>query len=145
MNLRLIFVLSAFTFLYFKGFSQDISSHKVPQAIMHHFQKTYPKAYDVEWEMDGNLYKVEFELGLLEVEHEIWYTEDGTIVRHKEELDKSSTPKSIQSFISENYPSYHIDDVDKIVEDNQTFYRLEIKSVAGKLKLLFDQNGTIID
>ena len=43
--------------------AQDIPQSQVPSIIVNKFNKEFPKASDIEWEMDGNLYNVDFEMG----------------------------------------------------------------------------------
>ncbi len=131
--------------LNFISFAQDISERKVPTPIIQKFHKLYPKAYDVEWEKEGQLYKVEFELGLLEVDHDIWFDENTQIVRHKEEIEKTELPSSIQQYLQTNFNGYRINDIFRITEDNTITYLMKVKSIHEVLKIAFDNNGKRIN
>jgi len=127
--------------------AQDIRQSEVPTAILTKFQKDYPKAYDIEWELDGLNYKVEFELGLVSKDYKVWYDATGKVLRKKEELSVSDLPKSVLTKVNEKYPSsegYRLDDIDKITEGKDIVYVVEVKGVRT-WKAVFDQNGTFLN
>ena len=43
-------------------FAQDIPKSQVPSVIVNNFKKEFPKANDIEWEMQGDLYNVDFKI-----------------------------------------------------------------------------------
>jgi len=140
------FTFVAFILMASLAFSQDIRQSEVPSTILTSFQRDYPSAYDIEWEMDGANYKVEFETGLIGKDCKIWYDKSGAIIRKKEELSQSDLPKSVLAKINEKYPSsegYRIDDIDKITQGKEIIYRVEVKG-ASEWKALFDEKGTFI-
>src|SRR5690606_29211703 len=75
--------------------AQDIPQSQVPSLVVNSFQKTFPKTFDAEWELQGELYEVEFETGLLGTDHHAWYDKTGKLVKHKEEISKGRLPKKL--------------------------------------------------
>ncbi len=126
------------------AFGQDIPQNRVPSLIVNKFQQSFPKASDVEWELDGENYKVEFETGLLGTDHNVWYDKTGKLVRHKEEISQSDLPQKVLVKINSDFSSYRIDDVKKITEGSKVTYTLELKNFTEEWKVAFDSEGTVL-
>lgn len=124
--------------------AQDIPQSQVPSIIVNKFQQDYPKAHDIDWEMDGENYEVEFELGLLQKDHEILYSPSGEILRHKQEITKSDLPEKVKNVLKNDYSGYRIKDVDKIEMDGKVIYKLEAKSLKDEWDLTLDEEGNIL-
>lgn len=124
--------------------AQDIHQSEVPSVILNHFQKTFSKASDIEWEIKGNLYEVEFETGFLGDDHKVLYSRDGKLVRHEEEISKSGLPKAVLASINRSFSGYRIDDVKKIAEGRKVVYKTELKNFTQEWKVLFDAQGRIL-
>lgn len=127
-------------------FAQDIPQSQVPSVVVNSFQKSFPKATDVEWELQSadQLYKVEFETGLAGYDHDAWYDKTGKLVKHKEEIAKSDLPQSVTTKIDTDYKGYRMDDVKKITEGTVVTYSIEVKSRAEEWKLLLDASGNVL-
>lgn len=123
---------------------QDIRQSQVPSIVVNNFQKAFHKARDVEWEMDGENYKVEFETGLLGRDHSAWYTNAGKLIRHKEEISERDLPQSVSAKIKSEFASYRADDVEKITEGDRVTYRMELKKQREEWKVAFDAAGNIL-
>lgn len=140
------FLIGSFALALFANtaFGQDIPQSQVPSVIVNNFQQTFPKAYDIEWELDGENYKVEFETGLLGTDHDVWYDKTGKLVRHKEEISKSDLPQKVLAKINSDFSGYRVDDVKKITEGKKTTYTLELKTFSEEWKVAFDNEGNIL-
>lgn len=123
--------------------AQDILPSQVPSLVLNNFQTSFPKAYDVEWEMDKNLYKVEFETGIISKDHDIWYDQTGKIVRQKDEISATDLPKSILTTINSQFAGYRMEDTKKITEGQTVTYKVELENNSEEWKVIFDSNGTI--
>jgi len=124
--------------------AQDIPQSQVPSVVVNKFQQSFPKAVDVEWELDGDLYKVEFETGLLRYDHDAWYDRTGKLIRHEEEISRTSLPAKVLVKISQSFSGYRMDDIKKITEDNKVTYVIELKSLLEDWKVAIDSEGTIL-
>ncbi|MFL9835333.1 PepSY-like domain-containing protein [Chryseobacterium terrae] len=125
--------------------AQDIHQSEVPSVILNHFQKTFSKASDIEWEIKGNLYEVEFEAGFLGDDHKVLYSRDGKMVRHEEEISKNNLPKSVLSSIKRSFNGYRTDDIKKITEGGKAIYNVELKNYSQEWKVIFDSQGRILE
>lgn len=126
------------------AFSQDILQSQVPSLALNNFQQSFPKASNVEWELKGDLYKVEFEIGLLGVDHSAWYDKTGKMIKHKEEISSTDLPKSITAAINKDFKGFRISDVKKISEGNNVSYTLELKSFTQEWKMAYDSEGKLL-
>ncbi|MGE6395849.1 PepSY-like domain-containing protein [Chryseobacterium scophthalmum] len=124
--------------------AQDIRQSEVPSVILNHFQKSFPKAADIDWEIKGNYYEVEFETGFLGDDHKILYSRDGKLVRHEEEISKSNLPKTVLASITRSFNGYRTDDIKKITEGGKVIYNVELKNYSQEWKVVFDAQGRIL-
>lgn len=124
--------------------AQDIHQNEVPSVILNHFQKSFPKASDIDWEIKGNLYEVEFETGFLGDDHKVLYSRDGKMVFHEEEITKNNLPKSVLATINKYYSGYKVDDVKRISDNGKTMYKAELKNYSTEWKIVFDAQGKIL-
>jgi hypothetical protein len=140
------FLIGSFALALFANtaFGQDIPQSQVPSVIVNNFQQTFPKAYDIEWELNGENYKVEFETGLLGTDHDAWYDKTGKLIRHKEEISKSDLPQKVLTKINNDFSSYRVEDVKKITESGKITYTLELKTFSEEWKVAFDSEGNVL-
>ncbi|WP_203296264.1 PepSY-like domain-containing protein [Luteirhabdus pelagi] len=123
--------------------AQDVMTNQIPQSIMDNFQKTYPNATDVEWEMDGMNYQVEFDLE--NMDNEIWYSKDGNIVKSEMETTENELPSAVASTIKSKYGKYKIDEVEVTEENGKKTYEVELdKWFAKDKKVILAENGNVL-
>lgn len=125
------------------SFAQDIPKSKVPAVIINNFNKEFPKANDIEWEMEGDLYNVEFEIGWF-TDYEAWYNVSGKLVKQTQEISKSDIPKAVANAIKTQYSEYRIDDAKKIIENGVETYKIELEKWDEDFDVIFTENGKII-
>ncbi|MEH6307143.1 PepSY-like domain-containing protein [Olivibacter sp. CPCC 100613] len=125
-------------------FGQDIQASQVPSVVINNFHKSFSNASDVEWKLQGDLFKVEFETGFLSTDHDAWYDKGGKLIEHKEEISKNDLPSAVRTTIKKDYNNYRVDDVKKVTKGKQVVYTLELKSVREELKVAFDANGKLL-
>ncbi|SFU75662.1 Putative beta-lactamase-inhibitor-like, PepSY-like [Pustulibacterium marinum] len=124
--------------------AQEIPQREVPSVIVNQFHQQFSKASDVEWEMDGKLYSVEFETNW-GLDHEVWYAADATMQRHKEDIDVTQLPKAVVSSIEEQFDGYTIDDLERITEGKEVVYKMELKSTHHQdLKVVMNATGKVL-
>lgn len=141
MKLILFFIaLVAFN----NSFAQDLRKSEVPSVVLNQFNSKFPKAFDVEWEKDGDLYKVEFETKWNN-DHDVWFNSEGKIIKQKEELSARDLPQAIKDYINQEYKNYKVDDVDKITENNRIVYKVEVENRKREINLFFNEDGTLVE
>jgi hypothetical protein len=144
--MKRIFLIGSFALALFvnTATAQDLKQSQVPSLIVNSFQKSFPKTSDVEWELDGEYYKVEFETGLFGTDHDAWFDKTGKLIRHKEEISKSGLPQKVLAKINSDFKGYRVEDVKKITEGDKVTYTLDLETISEEWKVAFDSNGNVL-
>lgn len=121
--------------------AQDLTPAQVPAPVVAAFNTAFPKAMDVEWDLKGTQYNVEFETGLFRNDHEAWYDATGTLLRHEEELSASDLPEAVTATIAKEFAGFRTDDVTRIEADGATTYIVELQNGPTEWKVAYDNNG----
>ncbi|HJS01174.1 MAG TPA: PepSY-like domain-containing protein [Flavobacterium sp.] len=139
-----IFILGALA-IFSATSAQDLPQSSILSVIVNQFNSHFPKATDVEWEMQGILYNVEFETGW-NVDHEVWYNNKGEIVKHKEDIPQNKLPKAVKNKLKSAFNGYTIDDLEQISEQGKVVYKMEMNSLLQQdWDVVMDAKGTIIN
>lgn len=123
--------------------AQEIPVSQVPSLVSTGFMQAFPKASDVEWEKEGEAYKVEFDTGWFTDDQEAWFDKTGKLIRHEEEISVSDLPKAVRSAIKSQYAAYSIDDAEKITTNGTRTYEVELDGKSGDIDLEFDEQGKV--
>lgn len=111
-------------------------------AVLAAFEKDFPNAMDVDWDLKGTQYKVEFETGILFTDHEVWYDAEGRQLRHEEEISEGDLPEAVKKSIAADFPGYRVDDVERITMEKETMYAMELKLKGqGEWKVAYAEDG----
>ncbi|MBC9794452.1 PepSY-like domain-containing protein [Sinomicrobium weinanense] len=145
MTKHILSAFAAFTGIANSAFGQDIPQNQIPSVILNRFKVDFPRAGDVEWEMEGNRYHVEFETGRSN-DHDIWYTASGEVDKHIEEISGSDLPGAILKKLRKDFKEYSTDDVEKVTKPSGTVYCIELDSHSRPdLKVTMDPEGRILE
>lgn len=125
------------------GLAQNIPQSQVPSLVLNNFKQSFPRAYDVEWEIKNNEYRVEFETKGSK-DHEVWYDNSGRLLKHKEDIAKRKIPAAILSVIKNDFNGYRIEDAKKITTGSTIQYSMELKTLKQEWKVFFDEKGAIL-
>ncbi|MBZ0327106.1 MAG: PepSY-like domain-containing protein [Altibacter sp.] len=125
-------------------YGQDLKTTEVPSTFTEGLLKVYPNATDIEWERNGNDYKVEFDSG--KMEHEIWFNKTGDMVRVQKDITKKELPTALAEIIKRDYADYTIDDVESIFKDGVTTYIVELeKGWFEAIRITFSTTGKVLN
>ena len=110
----------------YAGPVMDDDIAKAPKKVEKAFQKMYPGAKDIEWELKRDIYAVDFKIDGKDVE--AYFNAEGTWLRSKEDVNASSVPAAVKKAVKEAYPDFRIEDYD-LVKDarGNEFYSVEIE------------------
>jgi len=138
-----IFIAVAIFFLSYVQ-AQDIAQEQVPADIMSNFNKQFTNVSQLGWELEGELYKADFETGW-KIDHEVWYNAGGEMVRHKEDISVKELPETVASRIKSDFNEYTIDDLERITSDQDVLFKMELNSLIHQdWDIVIDINGNII-
>lgn len=123
--------------------AQDLKMELVPTNLADSFKKSYASATNVEWEMEGKDYKVEFDLGTME--NEIWYSVDGNILKTEKEISANEMPRAVASAVKTKYSDYKVDAVEMKEQNGVKTYEVEIeKGWFKERNMVIDANGKVL-
>lgn len=107
----------------------DIPVSDVPQVVMSGLQAKYPNVSYAEWEKKGNYYVAEFwQEGM---QTDVWMNAQGEWCMTELDLGTQLTllPQAVQdAFMSGQYATWRVDDLDKYERPDRTFYLIEIET-----------------
>lgn len=121
--------------------AQDIPQSEVPSVVLNAFQVKFPNATDIDWELKGDQYKVDFEIGTRD--HGVWIDKSGNIKKHKEDITKKELPQEIVKKIEKDFSNYKIDDTDKVEADGKVVYLVELDGAKDDRKVTFTAAGDV--
>lgn len=88
-------------------------AYAVPDAVEKVFEKQYPGAKDVEWEVDANGF---WEAGFEEdgVKYRADFRESGQWIETETSIEFSDLPDAVQTAVREQYPDEEVSEVEKV-------------------------------
>lgn len=123
-----ILIMAAVISIPFIAQSQEVLPSQVPSVIVNQFNSQFPKAIDIEWEREGHLYNVAFEMDGYR-EHEVWYDAEGKLLKHTEDLSVTELPKAVTHTIKTDFRGYGIEDAKRITDYGTVVYKLELTAL----------------
>lgn len=144
MNSKLIWSAIIIALTTTGAIAQDIPQSQVPAVVVNSFQQKFPKAKKVDWELKGNIYEAEFEIGLFGTDQEAWFQQNGKLVRYKTDFGKRDLPNKVLDRVKRDFPGYSIEDVTKITAEQKVSYAFEVKNRNDEWKLVLDPQGNVL-
>lgn len=121
--------------------AQDIAKSEVPSQVSSALTSKFAKAKDIEWEMEGDLFKADFEVNSRD--HELWIDRSGSIRRHREELSRRDLPQVISEKVKTEFQEYRIDDAHKVEDNGRILYHIDLDGPGEDREVWFAEDGTI--
>lgn len=125
--------------------AQDLRKEEVPSLILNEFIRQFPRAKQVEWELERGYYQVEFKNSKGR-DHEVCYNELAQVIEEKEEIKISELPIKVRERIKEEFPGYAMDELERISDDKGIIvYKIELESLFQEdLKVFMDEKGQVL-
>lgn len=139
---KLSYSFLAFVFLGIVACDNDIKPEQVPSIVENTFKSHFPHAMDVEWETLSDDYEVSFEMK--NVDHDALLDTSGNLLKYKYEIDKTTLPNSLKSFLEQEYPQKKWEDPEYIIDGNSTYFQLEFDGFFNDKKLVVDSMGKVM-
>ena len=144
LTMFIMVILMVFT-LAILGYAQDIPQTQVPSEILNQFNSQFPDASNVEWEMKGDLYNVEFEIGW-NIDHNVWYNAASEMVKHKEDISPDELPEAVNNRIKTDFNGYTIEDLKRITDNGVVVYKMELNSSQQQdWDVVIDAKGDVVN
>ncbi len=78
-------------------------------------------------------------------DHDFYFDEKFTLLKHNQDLRNSEIPVSIQNTIKARYEGFEIRDADLIEEGGETFYDIELRKSKENVNLILSPKGKILE
>ena len=120
--------------------AQNKKEAKVSEKARTAFNKAYPNASDVKWQVEGKSYEVEFKVNGLATSVDI--DAEGKIAETESTISKTDLPKGVEEYVAKNHKGWSISEAAKIVDSKGTVtYEAQISKGKVNKDLIFTQEG----
>ncbi|MDR1654088.1 MAG: PepSY-like domain-containing protein [Prevotellaceae bacterium] len=124
-------------------------------AVLTAFERDYPNAIDVNWELSNTIYHATFNVsgalasGTMNAPsaagthtNEAYYNTNGAQVQSERDINPADLPQAVKDALSRDYPDYRIDDAEIITRGAETFYEVELEKANQEIELCINPDGT---
>lgn len=139
---KLSYLSMSLIFLSITACDNEIKSGQVPSIVENTFKSHFPDAQDVEWETLNDDYQVSFEIE--NVDHDALLDSSGKLLKYKYEIDGTTMPKNIKSFLEQEYPQEKWDDPEHIMDGSSKYFQLELDGFFKDKKMVVDSMGKVM-
>ena len=127
----------------FWGYTQTITSEKVPAPVKESFAKKFPAATDVKYEMEKKDYEVTFKdkgVGM-----SANFNSKGEWLETETIMIESDLPKEVLTSVATNFVGYNITTITKVESpDNVLNYEMNLKKGKEGYEVKFSPKGEIL-
>jgi hypothetical protein len=137
-------VLSILLVALFSAFVISCCQQKVeaPEKVLTSFEKMFPAATDVEWEMENeNEWEAEFDMDGKEVS--ACFTSVGEWIETEYKVE--TLPETIETIVNETYPGFEIDEIEIVESPEFKGYEIEMEKGEEELEIKVTHQGEIIE
>ena len=122
------------------SWAQHISNSDVPNDVITTFQKQFPGATDVTWEMEGDEYEVSFMFD--NQSNDVIYDESGNWQQIETKINTSELPEQVTSAITIEFADYEIVEASRVSsKEHGRCFKTELKNGSDSLDVLFSSTG----
>ena len=136
------YLFIVFTILALLTYSCDCNKADVPEEVKSTFSTMFPNASDIEWEMDDDMWEVEFEWN--NMEYEASFNPDGSWDETEFEMEKSELHEMALFILSNDYPDWEIEEVEFVESSDFRGYEVGIEMDEKKMEILFNEGGELV-
>jgi biopolymer transport protein ExbD len=133
-------------FLFLVLFSTSFFAQKstLPEKILETFEQKFPEADEVVWEVKSKGdYKIKFEFEGKKTVVEI--DEDGTWEKTSTHISFDELSQAVQTTVNKQKKNSEITEIKIIInDDDETYYRVNLKDENKTIKLKINKKGKII-
>ena len=140
---KLIALLSAILLISLVGYSQDIPADKVPAPVKKAFEKQFPGATDVKYEMEKRNYEISFKDK--EVQMSATYNTYGRWTETETKIAESDLPKKVMKSVTKNFKDYTMSDIAKMETPTvKLCYEIVLKNDKLGYEVQFNPKGDVL-
>ena len=140
---KIIVLLSACLLISLIGYSQQVTSEKVPAAVKEAFAKKFPAATNVKYEMEKKDYEVTFKdkgVGM-----SANFNSKGEWLETETVMIESDLPKEVLTSVATNFVGFMITKITKVEGPNKVLnYEMNLKKGKECYEVKFSPKGEIL-
>lgn len=140
---KIIGLLSALLLISLMGFTQTITSDKVPPAVLEAFAKKFPAATDVTYAMENHDYEISFKdkgVGM-----SANFNPSGEWLETETVMIESDLPKEVLTSVATNFVGFMITDISKVDGPGKVEnYEMNLKKDKVGYEVKFSPKGEIL-
>ena len=120
--------------------AQKLNNKDVPAVVKSALESKYPQAKNVTWEKEKGNYEANWG-GKSGEDNSVQFTPTGEFIEIEKAISVSQLPKSIDSYVKENYKGAKITEAGKVTDaKGKISYEVEV----NKKDLVFDEKGNFV-
>lgn len=135
----ILMLLGVFAF----GCDNEIIPSEVPSVVENTFKTHFPNATEVEWELYGEDFEVDFEVN--QIDHSARIDNAGNMLEYKYEIAENTLPSTIITALKTEYSNKKWEDPEVLVTAENSYYQVEIDNFLNDKKIVFDSTGNKIE
>ena len=116
---------------------------EVPTVVKAKFQELYPKAEEVNWDVEGSNFEVSFE-SEEDVDISLLFDGNGNILETETEVEKKDLPAAVKESLEKDFSDWEITELAKIVSDGKTIYEAELEKGEKQIDAILSPDGKLV-
>ncbi|WP_343605660.1 PepSY-like domain-containing protein [Fluviicola sp.] len=119
--------------------STAVDQQEIPSVVINAVMTKYPDAKDLDWEIKGDIYEAEFDLG--KDDYEVWVNKQGTILKVEQEIQITAVPAVVLNKVKAESNNAKLDDAKRIEIGQKVYYEIELEGTFGDQKVVYSASG----
>jgi len=124
------------------GYGETVQKKDVPDAVVQHFAKQFPKVENVQWSKEHGEFEANFEQD--DQEMSATYDAQGNHIETETEMATDQLPQTVKSTIAKQFSGYDLREAAKIVKNEGTTYEAELHKGEKSFDVIFNADGTVV-
>lgn len=120
---------------------EDYIPSKLPNGIEEYIRAHYPNARILDIDTEDGMTEIEILDGSSCIE--LLFDRSGTWIYSKTEVEVHEVPTVVMQALTAEYASYYIDDIDFYQTGEGSYYRFDLESASGDIKIDITPDGAI--
>jgi len=136
-------LLSACLLVVLTGYTQKVAPDKVPAPVKQAFEKKFPAATDVRYEMEKKDYEINFKVKAVEMSANFDAT--GIWLETETGIKESDLPKEVMASVAKNFGGFRISEIAKTeTPGKDLIYEMDLKKGSEGYEVQCSAKGDIL-
>ena len=140
---KTVLLLPALLFFSIMVFSQEVTQDKVPLPVRQAFEKKFPAATDIKYELEKKNYEVSFKDK--EAEMSASFSSTGKWLETETKITESDLPKKVMKSVAKNFKGYMMSGLATVETPSvKLCYEMDVKNDKQGYEVLISHKGDIL-